>query len=548
MRRLIVLLPLCVLPLLAQAAPPARHKPAPIPVPAETSVRTQHSVAIDGTTIKYTATAGTLLLKNARNQAVASVFYIAYTENGAKPEQRPLTFAYNGGPGFASALVDIGGFGPERIVWPTPGDIKTEQPPYKLVPNTDSILKSTDLVFIDAIGTGYSRIVGHGKPKDFYGVAQDAKAFAQFVQRYVSVNQRWNSPKFLLGESYGTTRNAVLANDLVSNGIYLNGVIMCSTVLDFRTLNSTPGNDLPFITYLPSYAAVAWYHHRLKPMPASLPTFVHQVEQFAGGAYAHALFEGAALPLTDKKKIAAQLARDTGLPESLWLKADLRIPLPVFRRNLLGNGTMTGRYDERYTTFELQPLLALQGQSAAGATTTAIWGALTASMNDYLVAQLKYHSDRPYIQSSGKVFRDWDWKYSPPLSGLAAGVGNRSTFRVDNVAPALARAMNNDPGMQLMMNNGYYDTATPFFATQYTLAHMGLPAALGKNIHWFYYPVGHMLYLNLQVLPQVDRNIDSFITEATATGPSPKSDKTARGSDRNVHAGNPAANGGVTSD
>jgi carboxypeptidase C (cathepsin A) len=445
------------------------------------------------------------------------MFYIAYTRDGVRDlGKRPVTFAYNGGPGFASALVDIGGFGPRRIEWPAPGQTQAEQPPYRLVPNPYSILKSTDLVFIDAIGTGYSRIVGAGKPAMFYGIDGDAKAFSQFIQRYIQMNGRFESPKFLLGESYGTTRSAVLAQDLIRKGVYLDGVILCSTVLDFATLNNTPGNDLPYELYLPSYAAVAWYHHRLDPQPPDLAAFALKVEQFAGGRYAHALFEGAALPAVEKSQIAAQLARYTGLPASLWLRADLRVPLSLFQRRLLGNGDSTGRYDARFSTPELEPLEPQSGDSAAGASTTAIWGALSASFDDYVRYGLDYHSDRLYVQSSPTAFRAWNWgHYRPPLAELTQGVGSsKSLGRVLNVAPALARAMSNDPGMQLMLNNGWFDMATPFFATDYTVAHMGLPRALEGNIHEYYYRVGHMLYLNPAVLPRLARNIDAFITHA----------------------------------
>ncbi|MGH8307652.1 MAG: S10 family peptidase [Gammaproteobacteria bacterium] len=521
MKYMSVLLTLCILivlsgPIMAAASSTADTKTTESPIPPETTSVTRHSVTIDGKTIKYTATAGTLLLKNDKNEPVASVFYIAYTKDSASPDQRPVTFAYNGGPGFASALVDIGGFGPERIVWAAPGDAKAAQPPYQLIPNQYSILKSTDLVFIDAIGSGYSRIVGKGHAKDFYGVSQDAAAFAQFIQRYITTNHRWNSPKFLLGESYGTTRSAVLADDLVNDGVYLNGVILCSTGLDFLTIDNAPGNDLPYISYLPSYAAIAWYHKRLNPMPPDLAAFVQKVEQFAGTTYARALFEGSALSASDKQALAATLSSYTGLPASLWLKANLRVSLSVFRRNLMGNDTMTGRYDQRYTIFELQPLLSQPGRDNLGATTSAYSGALTATMNRYVSRTLNFHSDRPYVQSSPAAFRAWDWSYTTPLGGEDMGFGGRGTCCGTNVAPALARAMSNDPGMQLMMNNGYYDTATPFFGTDYTLAHMGLPAALESNIHTYYYPVGHMLYLDPKVLPQVDRNIDTFIESASA--------------------------------
>ena len=516
-RSLAVCLCLLALPTVSAAFAAAdKVAPAvkPAPVPRERSVVTRHSVVIGGKRIGYTATAGTLVLRNAKDQPEASVFYIAYTQDGVKNSaERPLTFAYNGGPGFASALVDVGGFGPRRIVWPAPGDIRAEQPPYRLVNNDDSILQSTDLVFVDAVGTGYSRIVGKGKSKLFYGINGDAAAFAQFIQRYITHFGRWNSPKFLLGESYGTTRSAVLAQDLVQKGVYINGVILCSTVLDLPTINFRAGNDLPYALYLPSYAAVAWYHHRLHPQPPSLPALVARAERFAGSEYLQALFAGDHLVPAEKQRIAARLAGFTGIPASLWMEADLRMTLPVYMRRLLGSAyAMTGRYDARFTTPEMQPLLPIPGQSAAGASTTAIWGALTASFDNYLVHNLHYTSAHLYKQDSGKVFKAWNWDYRSPLNGLGSSVGN---LHARDVAPALARAMNNDPGMQLMLNNGYYDMATPFFATNYTLSHMGLPAPLAGNIHEDYYPVGHMLYVNPKALPALSHNIDAFIAGAS---------------------------------
>lgn len=520
MKPLPIVLSLCLLGMVSFPGLALAHKKHPAkaatrPVPPESSSVTRHSVMVGGRRLNYTATAGTLLLYNVKHQPVASVFYIAYTKNGIKhPGTRPLTFAYNGGPGFASALVDIGGFGPRRIIWPAPGDIRAEQPPYRLVNNEDTILKSSDLVFIDAIGTGYSRIVGRGKPSMFYGINGDAAAFAQFIQRYITRFGRWNSPKFLLGESYGTTRSAVLAQDLVQKGVYVNGVILCSTVLDLSTINFSAGNDLPYALYLPSYATVAWYHHRLNPQPPSLSALVRQAEQFAGSEYLQALFAGDNLAQAEKQRIAAQLEQLTGIPAKVWLHADLRMTLPVYMRRLLGSDySMTGRYDARFTTPEMQPMLPISGRSAAGATTTVIWGALASSFDNYLSHNLRYTSMRLYKQDSGRVFTAWNWNYRSPLNGLGSGVGN---LHARNVAPALARAMNNDPGMQLMMNNGYYDMATPFFATNYTLSHMGLPRSLRGNIHEYYYPVGHMLYLNPKALPVLAHNIDMFIEEASA--------------------------------
>lgn len=500
--------------------PAAKQEPATaakaLNVPKERMVVTHASVTISGQKIPYTATAGTLLLYNDKHQATASVFYIAYTEDDKDAASRPITFAYNGGPGYASALVDIGGFGPRRLIWPGVGEIKQEQPPYQLVNNNYSILDRTDLVFIDAVGTGYSRIVGKGTPKMFYGFNEDASAFAQFIQRYITRFGRWNSPKFLLGESYGTTRNAILSDDLIRQGIYLNGVIMCSTVLDFATLNFSAGNDLPYALYLPSYAAVAWYHHKLSPQPASLSALVQQAEHFAAGRYLMALFAGDSLSAGQKQQIAARLSQLTGIPASLWMEANLRMTLPVFRRRLMGfEGPMTGRYDARFTIPELQPLLPRSGFGASGATDTAITGALTAAFDNYLSQTLNYKSSRLYEQVSGTVFRSWDWKFRSPLNDLGAGVGN---LQSRNVAPSLARAMNNDPSMQVMFNNGYYDMATPFFATDYTIEHMDIPAARRADVHEYFYPVGHMLYVNPKALPALQKNIETFIEGSLAHG------------------------------
>ena len=511
---------LAVAPVCLAARAAAKHGPVAAP-PKPRTVITHGSVVIDGRRIPYTATAGTIILRNKAGKPTASMFYVAYVKDGVHdPARRPVTFAYNGGPGFASALVDVGGFGPRRIEWPAPGQVGAEQPPYRLVPNGYSILKSTDLVFIDAVGTGYSRIVGAGKPAMFYGIDADARAFTQFIERYIQQYGRFQSPKFLLGESYGTTRSAVLAQDLVGKGVYLDGVILCSSALDLATLNFTPGNDLPYELYLPSYAAVAWYHHRLEPQPPDLAAFVRRVERFAGGSYAHALFEGSALSARQKTRLAARLARYTGLPAELWERADLRIPLSVFQRRLLGAGRSTGRFDARFSTPELQPLLPQQGDSAAGAATTAVWGALSAGFDEYLQHGLDYRSDRLYVQLNPAAFKAWHWqRYEPPLSGLDQGVGTSdSVMRVKNVAPALARAMSDDPGMQLMLNNGWFDLATPFFATDYTIAHLGLPATLEHNIHEYYYPVGHMLYLNPAALAQLAHNIDAFIAGAARRG------------------------------
>lgn len=496
-----------------KTAKPAATTP---PVVHPRAVSTHHSVMIDGASVAYTATAGTLILHDQKGEPTAKMFYIAYTQDGiSNAATRPLTFAYNGGPGFASVLVDFGGFGPRKIEWPQPGKPLAVRPPYQMAPNPDTLLKTTDLVFVDAVGTGYSRIIPpKGTAKMFYGINEDADAFTQFIEQYISKYQRWGSPKFLLGESYGTTRSAVLSYDLVQHGIYLNGVILCSTVLTFPTIAFAPSNDLPFIFYIPSYAAVAWYHNRLHPKPASLPDLVKKAEAFAAGPYATALLQGSALSDAQRQSIAGQLASLTAIPASEWLKLNLRMPLRVFRRSLLGSEDQaTGRYDARYTTGELQPFLRIPGRTNGGATTNAIWGALTASFNDYLERHLNFQSSHRYRQASYKVNNSWDWKYPPPVKTLWGGGWGGAGFLT--VAPALARAMTNDPGLELMVNNGYFDMATPFFATEYTLSHMPLPPSARKRITVDYYHCGHMLYLNPRTMPVIGRNINQFIAQAS---------------------------------
>lgn len=490
-------------------------KEVPEAAPKSEAVSTHHTVEISGHRVPYTATAGTIILRNDKNEPTAEMFYIAYIKDGASdPASRSITFSYNGGPGAASSLVDFGGFGPRKIVWPQPGSANAIRPPYQIKPNPDTLLATSDLVFIDAVGTGYSRIIPpKGTDKMFYGVHQDSDAFTQFIERYISKFHRWGSPKFLLGESYGTTRSAVLSQELIQHGIYLNGVILCSTVLNFPTITFAPGDDLPFILYLPSYAAAAWYHHRLHPEPASLQELVKKAEAFAEGPYATALFKGSALRDAERQSIAVQLASLTGLPASMWIKADLRISLQLFRRRLMGEADQsTGRYDSRYTLGELQPLLPFNGSSNLGATSSAMTGALTASFNDYLERRMNYHSDRQYTQLSYKVNSAWDWKYNPPVQVLT---GEGSMFL--NVAPALARAMGNDPGLELMVNNGYFDMATPFFATEYSLRHSPLSKDAWKRITTDYYDCGHMLYLNPKVLPVLNSNINQFIAKASGS-------------------------------
>ncbi|EQD35479.1 peptidase S10 serine carboxypeptidase, partial [mine drainage metagenome] len=290
-----------------------------------------------GKTIHYEARAGTLIMRNAKMQPIASIFYIAYLRRGVRNEiHRPITFAYNGGPGSAANWVDFGGLGPMRVALP-PHSGFAEAPPYLILPNHSSILRRTDLVFIDPVGTGFSHVLGNAKPQDFWGIDADAHSVGAFIMRYLTKFNRWNSPKFILGESYGTTRSAVLSNYLQHHGVQLNGVILLSSILNFETASFAPGNDLPYILYLPSEAAVAWYHHRLNPRPKNLPAFLSRVEHFATGAYAHALMMGDTLSPEAKNQVIAKLVQFTSIPAHLWRRGDLRITGSEFQALLLNS-------------------------------------------------------------------------------------------------------------------------------------------------------------------------------------------------------------------
>ncbi|MEO6926863.1 MAG: peptidase S10, partial [Rhodanobacter sp.] len=305
----------------------AQQAPADARIPAnETTVRTEHSATIGGRTLKYTATAGTVIIRDDKDQPQASVFYVAYTLDGSKPSQRPLTFLYNGGPGSSSVWLHMGSFGPMRIETASPQ--ATAPPPYHLVANNDSLLDKTDLVFIDAVGTGYSRPLGKATGKDFWGVDQDISAFSRAIQRYVTVNKRWNSPKFLYGESYGTTRSAALVDALQDKGMAFNGVILMSSILNYAI--RMPGYDESYIGYLPSYAAAAWYHNKTPyksgpNKPADLKYFVDQVRAWASGPYAAALAQGQNLPAAQVDSIATQMAAYTGLSVQYIKDANLRV-------------------------------------------------------------------------------------------------------------------------------------------------------------------------------------------------------------------------------
>ncbi len=474
------------------------------PIPEEKLVATHHELLLDGKTLKYTATAGTLLIRNEEDKPYGSIFYVAYTLDGADPQKRPVSFLYNGGPGSASMWLHMGSFSPVRIVTDSPNP--TAGPPFKLIPNQYSLLDKSDLVFIDAPLTGYSRAVGKATAKDLTGVDEDLRAFDRFIQRYLNANQRWNSPKFLIGESYGTTRSAALADMLAVDGVQLNGVVLISSILNYGVRNG--GYDTIYISNLPSYAAAAWYFDKIPNKPADVAAWVEQARVFAAGPYAQALFAGDNLPAAQLDSVAKEVSRLTGLSVDYVKEANLRISPTRFRKEVLRDGRKTlGRYDMRFEGTDVDAAGEAPGYDASEA---GITGAFVAALHDYLQRELKYESADTY-RPSADVIAQWDWKHKP-VSGSFFLPGRAQAEPY--VAADLADAMRKNPHLKVFSANGYFDLATPFFATEFDLDHMGLEPALRGNVQFGYYPSGHMIYLNVEALRQLKGDLAEFITKA----------------------------------
>ena len=490
---------------LAADAKPAEAKPAPeASVPKEESSVTEHILRIAGQTIPYKATASTTLLKNDKGEPVASVFSIAYVRTDVKDSaQRPIAFIYNGGPGSSSVWLHMGAFGPRRLV--TRSAAPTGPAPYQLVDNASCLLDKADLVFIDPVGTGFSRAVGKGQNKDFWGINQDVKSLAKFVGVYVNRNSRWNSPKFLIGESYGTFRSVALANYLQSHdGMYINGIVLVSSVLDMNTLEFNTGDDMPYIFYVPSYAASAWYYQMLKNRPEDLSAFVKDARAFATTEYAAALMKGSNLGEAEKAEVAKKLAAFTGLSEEYLINANLRVRLSQFEAEFARRRKLTvGRYDSRYSgaTYDL-----LTENAEYDPSYSAVQGAFTAALNKYVREDLKFTSELTYEILSGEVEKQWDWKHNPGPDGDPGA---------PSVNDDLVQAFLANPNLQVEVENGFFDLATPFFATEYTMDHLGLPANLRSRIHFDYYASGHMIYLNEEELPKLKNNVANFVDSAT---------------------------------
>ena len=486
------------------AAHDSGARAVPGPAPREDSSVTQHSIRVNGQVIAYKAAAATLIIKNDSGAPIGSMYYTAYTRTDVRDvSQRPLAFIYNGGPGAASAWLHMGAFGPRRIM--TSDAVPTPPPPYRLVDNANSLLDVTDMVFIDPIGTGFSKPVGKGTGKDFWGIDEDAKSLQQFIAQYVSRSGRWNSPKYLIGESYGTTRSAVLVNRLQGNeGMDFNGVVLISSVLDFETLNFAPGHDVSYVLYLPSYAATAAYHHVI-PQPANLPAFLDTVRQYAAGPFTAALAKGSALGAEERQSVLRQLSAYTGLSADYLDKANLRVALGQYMAELQrSHGLTTGRLDARFTGPEAD---LLRENAEYDPQSNAITGAYTAAINSYLRDELKYGGDQRYAVG-GEVH--WNWSRGGREGGWRA---------TPYVGGDLAAAIVSNPNLRVQVENGYYDMATPFFATEYTMDHLGLRPDLRSHIELKYYDAGHMMYLHEPDLAQLKSNIAQFIGATSHVAP-----------------------------
>jgi carboxypeptidase C (cathepsin A) len=485
----------------ATAAKMPEAKASETTTPKEESSTTDHVIHLGAQTISYKANASTTLLKNDKDEPVASIFSVAYTRSDLKDlSQRPIAFVYNGGPGASSAWLHVGAFGPRRVV--TQNVAPTGPGPYHLIDNGNCLLDKTDLVFIDPVGTGFSRVVAKGDTKDFWGVDQDVKSFADFVGIYISRNGRWNSPKFLIGESYGTFRSVALANYLQSErGIYINGIALISTGLDFGTIEPNLGDDRSYIFHVPSYAAAAWYYKMLKNRPSDLKPLLRDARQWASTDYAAALMKGDTLSDTEKSQIAKRLSDFTGLAEEYILKANLRVKLQQFRAELQRRvGLTVGRYDSRYSA----PAYDLLAEYAQGDPSfEAVDGAFTAAINSYLRQDLKFNPELFYETLNGDIPPKWDWKHK-----------GTNPFAV-SVDMDLVEALITNPRLQVQTENGWFDMATPFFATEFTMDHLQLPPDLRSHIDFKYYDSGHMIYLNDQELPNLKDNIAGLIDATT---------------------------------
>lgn len=453
---------------------------------------------LNGKPLEYDAIAGESPQKTEAGKTVANMFYVAYkaTSGDTNPAIRPITFCFNGGPGAAAVWLHLGAAGPKTI------DLNDHNlpvgPPYKLTNNPATWLAATDLVFIDPISTGYSRPASGVKADEFHGVMPDVKSVANFIRLYLTQHERWNSPKFIAGESYGTTRASLLAGYLAEkDGIDLNGVVLISSVLDFQSLISSAGNDLPYEMYLPSYTAVAWYHHKLsKDLQANFKKTIAAAQDFAVHQYAPALLMGSALPANQRAKLVKELSSYTGLPADLIDRANLRISPSLFEKRLLGDGhKIIGRFDGELTGYDPD---AISNYPSFDPSLSYYESAFASTFNNYIRRQLKYTNDLPYEVLTG--VGPWS---------LAGRDGSGYLYTIDDLQQALLE----NPHLRVMFVSGYFDLATPFYSADYTIDRLNLDPAHKGNVTHVFFPTGHMVYLHSEQRLKLEKDIAGFIND-----------------------------------
>jgi len=463
---------------------------------------THHEIHVDGKLIRYTATAGRLPIKDQSGKTEALMFYVAYTLDGADPGTRPVTFAFNGGPGSASIWLHMGALGPRKVVLQNQGFMPAA--PYRLEDNANTLLDKSDLVLVDAIGTGFSRPADPAALRKYWGMKGDIEAFGEFIRLYITRNERWSSPLYLFGESYGTTRSAGVSGYLADKGISFNGIVLLSTVLAFQTLEFSRTNDEPYPLILPSYTMIAAYHHKLAPeLEQNLDKTRAEVEQWASGEYTQALAKGDALTAQERQSIIDKLARYTGLSKEIIDQYNLRVDVQGFTHYLLADQKLrVGRLDGRYT-----------GPDPEGFTETRFFDPtssetgppFTSVFNDYVRRELNYRTDMPYYTTAYSAWGpsvQWNWQL--PEGGYP------------DTATALREALVKNPYLKVRVLEGYYDLATPYYAANYTMDHLDLTSRYRNNISFATFDSGHMVYLDAASLKKMKQNVGSFIDETTA--------------------------------